>query len=127
MPVTTRLASLSSDDNAPTFPVGYTHQRWNGNPIVITTVDALDAHVAALAASDPNGTWANLGFYVDDDNRVMMHDCERGYCSDLPDHEYGDDLPVGDADAHDFRDDIPVGETSSADVIVWNIAGLVIR
>lgn len=111
MPVTTRLATLSQDDDAPTFTVGYTHQRWNGAPIVVTTVDHLNAHVAALAASDPNGTWGDLGFYVNDDDNVMMHDCGRAYC-DMPDHDY--------------RDDVAVGETSSANVVVW-IDGMVLR
>lgn len=107
MPVSTRTATLSESPNAPTFTVGFTGQRWNGDPIVVTTVDHITAHLAALAASDPNGTWADMGVYVDDDDRVMWHNCDAAGC-DMPDHDYADDVAIG--------------ETASANVLVYGLA-----
>jgi hypothetical protein len=91
--------SLSSSEDAPTVTLTFTGQHLNGRPVVLATPEDIEQHIAALAASDPDGTWSDLHLYLTvDGEALVLHDCTTPGC-DMPDHEYSADRIIGEADA----------------------------
>ncbi|HUG50153.1 MAG TPA: hypothetical protein VLZ78_04070 [Terrimesophilobacter sp.] len=71
---TIRTITLADSENAPTITATCNDTGWNGFHVPLLTADEYRAHIAALAANDPNGEW-DLISIMETDEGVIMHSC----------------------------------------------------